>query len=219
MATTEPPTKRKEEQKFAVLQHFAEEQALEVYETFDLERELTYADVVENRVNVINNDVTDEETTEAGSDFEILEMGMRSTRDQTEWLLPAKSTPLEDGRCTSELLTGLRIWSRLSEFSPKTPKPFRRRSPNSNKRYILRPLKEGRAGVSTGPNAPASDEEDFARTDDFEDTCPAWEPDSIQVVLAAMTPPVYQDGPAMSSSGSLTSTLVSATTAVPYDGP
>lgn len=49
--------------------------------------------------------------------------------------------------------------------------------------------------------------EDLARTDDFEDTCPDWEPVNIQVV------------PAASSSGTLTSTLVPVTPAVQQDGP
>lgn len=39
---------------------------------------------------IINNDVTAEEATEAGRDFEILEVDMRSTSNQPDWLVPAK---------------------------------------------------------------------------------------------------------------------------------
>lgn len=47
MAAKQCPTKRKEKQKIAVLQHVAGRQTVEVYDTFNLEGELTHAVVVE----------------------------------------------------------------------------------------------------------------------------------------------------------------------------
>ncbi|XP_042147904.1 uncharacterized protein LOC121836779 [Ixodes scapularis] len=58
-------------------------------------------------------------------------------------LLYTRSTPLEDGRCPSELLMERRIRSRLPNFKPAVPKPARKHTQDNTKGCLLRPLREG----------------------------------------------------------------------------
>ncbi|KAG0431782.1 hypothetical protein HPB47_021462, partial [Ixodes persulcatus] len=89
------------------------------------------------------------------------------------------STPLEDGRCPSELLMGRRIRSRLPDFAPADGREYRR------SREHLLPTNE-----------------DLRSSDYFEEhleDSPACPLTSIQAVPAALTPTVQHDDPAITT--------------------